>query len=803
MIAFNDCLLQTFSNDWFQWLPSTDSRSPFVDIIAGLVPVNVIVTFRISKESTENFTYEGKRYTDKSEMVISLKRLEAFQIALCIVEQSEILNLLGTKVSAIWPIGVVSGSCKSSHQSQSPHCNSSSNPDEESSAEMLLPVETLGAHYIIPKIPIRYLRAEAFVKFKKPTTLTIVPDTGTKSSYNFTDFGRVNTIDDAVSIRSTENSTFEVYITTYSKCSNELYGDVAMSLVLPVEFFYSKYLFYVPPIDEDSSRFLFIIISYLYIQEFRLDGEQPGGAGWANLSRDLNYSQGTYAISSGVHEAKTTGEKTFGCYIYGHGRNYAFMHPAGIAYMSTECISSLGTMKEDDGIDNDCDGYSDEEVNDKTDNDLDGLVDEDVGNGEIQNCAGDSICNADLKICPEGCLPGFFGPCCSLLENNCADNLACHINNKTCPNGCLIGYTGDCCLEVESHCLNNETCDPVNKTCPTGCQEGYQGECCLHVLNNCVDESECNEHNRTCPSGCLEGFVGDCCLNLENNCASDLLCDPVNKTCPSGCKDGYFRDCCLKVENNCASDLLCDPVNKTCPSGCKDGFFGDCCLKAINNCAHDDDCDVHNRTCPNGCLPGFVGNCCLNLENNCASDLLCDPMNKTCPSGCKDGYFGDCCLKACPENCLSDCNIITGECTACRRKYFDSYCKRRCSPGCKNNTCDQLVGTCQCEEGYYGPMCLQSGLPYKYGWTCHCANGNCSEVDGNCQNTNRCLKGWFSFSCQYIDKAPEADLGDMDNVQLLTDNDDSTCVNVTNNTIQATWSEVFTSSWFLLVFDKK
>uniref|UniRef100_A0A2C9LMD3 EGF-like domain-containing protein n=1 Tax=Biomphalaria glabrata TaxID=6526 RepID=A0A2C9LMD3_BIOGL len=150
------------------------------------------------------------------------------------------------------------------------------------------------------------------------------------------------------------------------------------------------------------------------------------------------------------------------------------------AMVLPECISSLGTMKEDDGIDNDCDGYSDEEVNDKTDNDLDGLVDEDVGNGEIQNCAGDSICNADLKICPEGCLPGFFGPCCSLLENNCADNLTCHINNKTCPNGCLIGYTGDCCLEVESHCLNNETCDPVNKTCPTGCQEGYQGECCLH-----------------------------------------------------------------------------------------------------------------------------------------------------------------------------------------------------------------------------------------------------------------------------------------------------------------------------------
>lgn len=64
---------------------------------------------------------------------------------------------------------------------------------------------------------------------------------------------------------------------------------------------------------------------------------------------------------------------------------------------------------------------------------------------------------------------------------------------------------------------------------------------------------------------------------------------------------------------------------------------------------------------------------------------------------------------------------------------------------------------------------------------------------------------FFAISILWIsvDKAPEADLGDMDNVQLLTDNDDSTCVNVTNNTIQATWSEVFTSSWFLLVFDKK
>ncbi|CAL1529366.1 unnamed protein product, partial [Lymnaea stagnalis] len=68
---------------------------------------------------------------------------------------------------------------------------------------------------------------------------------------------------------------------------------------------------------------------------------------------------------------------TFGCYIYGFGRDSSYMHWGGYQ----ECGHSDPDAKADQ-IDNDCDGRVDEEKKDGKDNDKDGMIDEDLNNVE-------------------------------------------------------------------------------------------------------------------------------------------------------------------------------------------------------------------------------------------------------------------------------------------------------------------------------------------------------------------------------------------------------------------------------------
>ncbi|KAK0068577.1 multiple epidermal growth factor-like domains protein 6, partial [Biomphalaria pfeifferi] len=479
-------------------------------IIAGLKPVSVTVTFRLTSTDT-NFEYNGTNYSDNSEMVISLARLEGFELSFCLHPES-VINLRGTKVNATWPVGVVSGSCKTLHKS--PSC-SVPRYTAEASFEMILPVEMFGNEHIVPIVPDRTTKGQVLIKATKKTSISVKTVSTERQTNEIEDFERIVTLENITQLNSTDGPV-QVYVAQYSQCRTELFGGVALSLVVPNNLFFCKYLFLIFTNSRNARHYVIVVTPKLPDGRFKFEmdyGITPD-VDW--LESYTDFDQGYISVRSGFHEIRSEGNQTFGCYIYGQGvgieKSFAFMHPAGIAYSSKYCITTLTTMRSNDEKDNDCDGFSEEEYYDFEDNDFDGLVDEDVAEKVAgSHCAGEGFCDHVEEVCFAGCLPGYQGPCCSLLKN---------------------------------FCLNNETCNPVNGSCPNGCQDGYYGSCCLlECPGNC--ESTCNVVNGSCDK-CRENYYGEYCNQINNFCLNNETCNPANESCPNGCQDGYYGSCCLQ-----------------------------------------------------------------------------------------------------------------------------------------------------------------------------------------------------------------------------------------------------------------
>uniref|UniRef100_A0A2C9L6A3 EGF-like domain-containing protein n=1 Tax=Biomphalaria glabrata TaxID=6526 RepID=A0A2C9L6A3_BIOGL len=90
-----------------------------------------------------------------------------------------------------------------------------------------------------------------------------------------------------------------------------------------------------------------------------------------------------------------------------------------------------------------------------------------------------------------------------------------------------------------------------------------------------------------------------------------------------------------------------------------------------------------------------------------------------------------------------------------------------------------------CEDGWFGTECQ-----YK----CRCQQA-CSP-EGECPD--KCEIGWFSYKCQYSIAEYRALTEDADLTSILTDNDDTTCINIGTDTIQVKLKDVYYNHWIRL-----
>ncbi|CAL1529480.1 unnamed protein product, partial [Lymnaea stagnalis] len=78
---------------------------------------------------------------------------------------------------------------------------------------------------------------------------------------------------------------------------------------------------------------------------------------------------------------------------------------------------------------------------------------------------------------------------------------------------------------------------------------------------------------------------------------------------------------------------------------------------------------------------------------------------------------------------------------------------------------------------------------------CHCSDGNCNDA-GDCPTTNKCARRWFGPGCQQR-SLPNSLEGIM---PVLFDNDDTTCLGKTINTMKLSFGHNHNFTWLRLVF---
>ncbi len=167
-------------------------------------------------------------------------------------------------------------------------------------------------------------------------------------------------------------------------------SDPFMTILPPTDQYSGNYTFTTPvtffPSRQDYDHYLSVVIDEAASHGLTLNGNLLAHEDFAAIWRNVgltNFTAMTLNISSGTHILTHMDPlQTFGAYIYGLKFQEAYGHALGqrVGTLDYVCTRTFVIIR--DRFDNDCDGRSDEEVENGMDDDGDGLVDEDL-DGEL------------------------------------------------------------------------------------------------------------------------------------------------------------------------------------------------------------------------------------------------------------------------------------------------------------------------------------------------------------------------------------------------------------------------------------
>lgn len=382
-----------------------------------------------------------------------------------------------------------------------------------------------------------------------------------------------------------------------------------------------------------------------------------------------------------------------------------------------------------DGLDNDCDGETDE-------NCIECQIDSDCNEPPAD------FCDADTRVYYPS-IGSCSGGQCDYLESR-----------EYCDFGCANGMCGgDPCGSI--------TCDSGEQCIGGACRCGGSGPDCVTGTETCCGTScvdtdtnpgHCGTCNNVCDSGEQCVFGGCHCGGTGPDCLIGETC------CGTSCEDlNNDSSNCGACGNHCNNNAYCMSGNCTCVSfyGNCDGSWTNGCEQSLETLQHCGACNTNcslphaAAACPGGfcrilACDSLWGDCDGSDGNGCEQSLETVQHCGSCNYPCQRGHAetscsgGTCTIEYCYtdwENCdgsdLNGCeaniNLSDTDCGAC-----GSSCPVEASSSCgTNGRCD---GTGNCALLFLS-LCYSVTSPVEY-WYDVCVDGFCISPgtcdDGSC-----------------------------------------------------------------------